>query len=365
MNSTSRPATHRQIASISAVAVLLLAACSGGGADDGPAAPDPDADGSSEASNGADDDLDALIAAAQEEGSLTLYGAPSQEALQADATAFQEQYGVSVEIVQIVAGPLTVRADQEFQSGQAMADVLMTTDTVAMDRWYEEGYLTDLPDVDYPPASEPNYAPIQSIGQGILYNSDEVSEADLPQTWGDLLGSEWSGRIVVGSPRIGPGYIGVYHALLQDEQYGEAYFEELSGQEPRVLESPALLAQSIVSGDAAIGFTAFEYLASNIKRDSPDAPVEFQYLDIAPIVQTNVALVADGPNPAAAELFVRWMMSEDGQPVHNGEFRATSPLGEYETTLTSVPEDKAVQYPPEEVVAQHDAIIALFDRLYG
>lgn len=307
----------------------------------------------------------ALIDAAKAEGRVVLYGSPSEAALASDAAAFEAEYGIPVEFIRLVAGPLTQRVETEAQAGAVAADVVMSSDVVALNRWAEDGTLIPLPDIEYPDRTD-HFAPVQIIGQGIIYNSDEVPADQLPQTWGDLLDPKWNGRIALSSPRIGPGIVTLYYGILQDEQYGRAFFEQLAAVEPRVLETDVLVSQSVASGEAAIGFTAFEYLATNIKRDSPDAPIAFTYLDIAPILQTHISMLAGAPHPNAGELFTRWMMTEAGQVAHNGNSRASSPLGDLPGgTLPLAPSDKSRVYAGADVAGEHEAIINLFDELFN
>jgi ABC-type Fe3+ transport system substrate-binding protein len=59
--------------------------------------------------------------------------------------------------------------------------------------------------------------------------------------------------------------------------------------------------------------------------------------------------VAKAAHAKASELFVRWMMSQEGQIAFNGNHRSSSPLGPLPGTAT--PPDKSVQRtePPDAV----------------
>lgn len=364
----SKPMASLWLTGLSVLA-LAVAACAAPaapvatGAAPAPAAPAAPAATPTRAPAASDIADAALISAAKAEGSIVLYATPSQLALQADAEGFQKKYGITVNYIRLVAGPLTQRVDTEVKAGRVQADAIMTADTVALDRWSKENVLKKLPEIKYPKTTD-YYAPVQIIGQGLVYNTRLVSKADLPKTWSDVLDAKWSGKIAIGNPRIGPGYMTLYYALQADAKYGKGFFTKLAQLKPRVVESDVLVAQSVASGEASMGFTAFPYLAANIKKDSPAAPIDFAYLDIATVLPTNIALVTQAPHANAADLFVRWMMSSEGQKAHNGDGRASSPLGDLEGTLPMPPQDKSRVIPAQDVAKEQRNIIAMFDEMF-
>src|SRR5690554_4858101 len=62
---------------------------------------------------GADDGLDALIAAAQEEGSLTWYSVPAEAIAQEVSDAFEAEFGISVEFQRLASSDLSTRYSAE------------------------------------------------------------------------------------------------------------------------------------------------------------------------------------------------------------------------------------------------------------
>ncbi|MFO1190521.1 MAG: extracellular solute-binding protein [Alphaproteobacteria bacterium] len=306
----------------------------------------------------------ALIAAAKADGSLTLYGSSSVDALKADAEGFQKAYGIPVTYQQLVSSPLTARVDQEIKVGRVNVDVIISADPATLKRWVAEGHAAKLPDVKFPRQTE-YLAPIQIIFQGILFNTAMIPKNDPPKDWNDVVNPKYNGKIVLGSPRIGPSFATLFYSLWKDPKYGEPFFQKLADMKARVVQTPTLLAQSVASGEAAIGFTGIPYSAVNITNTNKGAPIDYAYLNKVTMASTYVMLTAKGPKPNAGRLFAQWLMSREGQIAHNGDDRASSLLGSLPGTLPAAPMDRVdADLDAEDVSKEQQALIAMFDRLF-
>ncbi len=305
-----------------------------------------------------------MIAAAKKDGSLTVYTASSAAALKADAAAFQKAYGIPVTYTQMTSGPMAARVDQEIKAGRINADVIISADTTTLYRWVAAGELGKLPDMKFPDRTD-NLAPIQTIYQSLFYNTAGVAKADIPKQWNDVLNPRFAGKIVMGSPRIGPAYAMQYYALLKDPNYGEAFFQKLAAQRPRIVQTPALVAQLTASGEVMIAFNGIPYDAANIVMTNPSAPIAYTYIDPITTARTYVGINAKAQKPDAARLFAAWLMSPEGQQIHNGENRASSLLGNLPGTLAA-PDQKRVRndLTVNKVTMEYQTVIALFDRLF-
>lgn len=305
-----------------------------------------------------------LIAAAKADGSLTVYTASSVASLKADAEAFEKAYGIPVTYTQMTSGPMAARVDQEIKAGRINPDVLISADTTTLFRWIAGGHIGKLPDVKFPDRTE-FMAPIQSIYQGVFYNTAAVSKADIPKRWEDVLNPKFAGKIVIGSPRIGPAYAMQYFALLKDPRYGEAFFQKLAAQRPRIVQTPAQVAQLTASGEAVIAFNGIPYDAANIVMANPSAPIAYTYLEPITTARTFVVLNAKAQKPNAARLFAAWLMSPEGQVTHNGSNRASSLLGNLPGTLEAPDQSKVrTDLTVNKVAMEYQAVIAYFDRTF-
>lgn len=305
-----------------------------------------------------------MIAAAKADGALAVYTGSSAASLQADAAAFEKAYGIKVNFTQMTSGPLGARVDQEIKAGRIIADVIISADATTLYRWVAGGYLGKLPDGPFPDRTDA-LAPIQTIYQSVFYNTQGVPKDQVPKSWNDLLHARYAGRVVIGSPRIGTAYATQYLALMKEPGLGEAFFQKLAAHKPRIVATPALVAQLVASGEALVAFNGIPYDAANIVTANPGAPIAYTYLDPVTTARTYVGINARAAKMNAARLFAAWLMSVEGQTVHNGSNRASSLLGNLPGTLAA-PDLKRVraEYTVNKVTMEYQNIINFFDKTF-
>ena len=197
---------------LAVVMVLSLAAC--GSKSDTPAATTaaPAADGTTAAATDAPkeeskypsyfDGMDDLIAAAQAEGELTVYGSCEEEYLAAACEHFQEVFGIKVNYQRLSTGEVQAKIEEE--KGNPSADVWFggTTDpyNVLAKEDLLESYAAQnashlLSDMYKDPDGK-WYGIYKGI-LGFMVNTDELARLNLeaPADWADLLKPEYEGLI--------------------------------------------------------------------------------------------------------------------------------------------------------------------------
>ena len=187
---------------------LALTACSSGGGTSAPAAASSAPAAASEAASTAEaggeaaEGMDALIAAAQEEGELVVYGSCEEAYLQAACEHFEELYGIKVQYQRLSTGEVQAKIEEE--KGNPSADVWFggTTDPyneAARDgllEAYEAENAKNLSGDMYRDAEGKWYGIYKGI-LGFMVNKDELERLgiDAPQDWQDLLDEKYQGLI--------------------------------------------------------------------------------------------------------------------------------------------------------------------------
>ena len=149
------------------------------------------------------EEIDAdLIAAAQEEGELTVYGSCEEDYLNAACDHFEELYGIKVNRQRLSTGEVQAKIEEE--AGNPSADVWFggTTDpynVCAKEGWlepYEAKNASHLIGPAYRDADGCWYGIYKGI-LGFMVNTDELERMGLeaPQDWQDLLKEEYKGLI--------------------------------------------------------------------------------------------------------------------------------------------------------------------------
>jgi putative spermidine/putrescine transport system substrate-binding protein len=264
-------------------------------------------------------DMDALIAAAQEEGELNVIALPPDWANYGEIIeTFGEKYDIKVNSAQPDAASQdeinaanqlrgTDRAPDVFDLGQSVA--LANTDLFAP---YQVSTWDDIPaEFKHPDGLWVNdYGGYMSVG----YDSEEVPEVTALE---DLMGPDFRGKVALnGDPtQAGAAFSGVVMAAVanggspDDIAPGVEWFGELddAGNFLPVDPTPA----TVQSGQTPVVID-WDYLNASLTKDVPswrvmvpeDAPIAGYYFQ---------AINKDAPHPAAARLWQEFLYSDEGQ----------------------------------------------------
>lgn len=364
----SRPRSRRTIVGISLLASLsMLAAACGGDDDDGEtsaetteaaaaattaaaatAAPEesdttaaagsgdettvPAAGGTDTTADAADAaEWDAVVAAAKEEGSVTIYSGQALDNLNSLADRFKEEYGITVEVVRAVDNDLHAKLQAERDTGSAIADVMVNA-TLA---WQLEKSAEDwFTPVDLPAFDNPDYNSELNISEKSDYFVSNAAvltygwNTDLwPQGlsgYEDLLDPELKGKIGVIEPTAG-SIVDFY--LYLEEEYGPEFVEGLAAQEPRIYPSSLPMGEALVSGEIAAG----SFVQVQTFDKELGAPTDSGLADTIWGAIFNAAVMSNAPHPNAAQVLANFIITPEGQEAI--AFRAASSLPDIEGTV--------------------------------
>jgi iron(III) transport system substrate-binding protein len=144
---------------------------------------------------------------------------------------------------------------------------------------------------------------------GIAYNPNQVSAAEAPKKWEDLLDPKWKDSINVKVSNSGLQH-GVWYMLLPI--LGADYFKKFGDQKPRAFDSYVQQYGRLVDGQDKIIMGA-QY-SGYIEFKAKGAPLAFVFPETGvPAVPETYGIVDQAPHPNAAELFMDWFLSTVGQ----------------------------------------------------
>ncbi len=262
-------------------------------------------------------EIDALIAEAKKEGSVSVYAVVDERMIQEVQRAFTDEYGIELSYMRATAAEISQRFSAEAEAGAPVADVVLTLDDGFLGDAAAAGTIQSLKDADIPgypnelaaEAVLEDTAIVQLAQLALAYNTDAVDEM---KDWEDLLDPALTGKVATASPDNG-----IYNALFYKlaEEYGDEFLEELGGQIGRVYSSGSQIIEALGSGEAhAVAGT----LAAAIDiAQSQGAPVEAVVPETTLLAPTVMAMSAEAPHPAAARLLAYFLTTEAGQEVLN------------------------------------------------
>jgi iron(III) transport system substrate-binding protein len=185
---------------------------------------------------------DTRVAEARREGKVVWHTALALDSAQRLATRFEQTFpGIKVEVNRSGSERILQRIMQELQAGIKNADVVNTSDTGHYVFFKRQGLLAR-----YTPAGAERLSPLFRDRDGmawgwrafplvIPYNTKQVSAADAPKTWRDLLDPRWKDRLVVAHP----GYAGsvITQILALANLYGWDFWTRLAKNRPMLVQS--------------------------------------------------------------------------------------------------------------------------------
>jgi ABC-type Fe3+ transport system substrate-binding protein len=217
------------------------------------------------------------------------------------------------------------------------------------------------------------YTGFAASGYGIMFNTRYMRANNLPapKEWDDLKKPVYFGHVGISAPsRSGTTHLTV-ETILQGEGWekGWATMLEMGGNFTQVSDRSFGVPDAVNSGQYGVGIV-IDFFGLSAKASG--FPVEFVYPSVTTIVPANVGIIANAKNRNAAEAFVEFLLSEEGQqilldpkiqrlPVRPASY-AKAPAG-YPNPFTDSNLGAKVNFNADVSEARYELLNSLFDRI--
>jgi iron(III) transport system substrate-binding protein len=274
---------------------------------------------------------------------LVIYNAQHQELLEEILPRFEEETGLKVELRE---GKDLEMANQIVAEGaDSPADVFLTENSPAMSIVDNAGLFAPVSDAALAPIP-PQYVPSSKNWTGFLarstvtiYNSEQATDADMPDSILDFAEPEWKDRISF-SP-TGADFQAIVSAVLASE--GEqATADWLAGLKENglVLQNNLVVLQSVNEGDveAGIAYHYYWYRDQAEAGDNSDSSQLHFFGDQDPgafVSVSGAGVLASSEHAEDAQRFVEFLTSTEGQQAIADSYALEYPLN----PEASLPED--------------------------
>ncbi|MFT4042612.1 MAG: extracellular solute-binding protein [Gordonia sp. (in: high G+C Gram-positive bacteria)] len=202
----------------------------------------------------------------------------------------------------------------EKASGKYVGDVVLHGDT-EVDDLKTKGYLEKFTpagasNLAHPEYSDPDgyaYSPFH-LYNGVLYNTSELTEKDVPRTWAQLADPKWKGQFLIVAAN-GVTSLRTYANLVYNKKLGPAeqnYLKQILAN-GTVTNTFSDVLTKVIEGDYK--FSIFGPGSGTLKSKARGLPIDFA--DSVLTLHNNLwsAVSAHAPHPNAAKLFDAFQFS--------------------------------------------------------
>ncbi|MBT0779090.1 extracellular solute-binding protein [Paracoccus versutus] len=280
--------------------------------------------GMASAETAAGTNFDEILAGAKTEGKLTVWGSFPQktETHAALIKAFNERFGLETQLEWVPNPPITSNSraltekagggsvSMDIIAGSSMEDTVLMADQGLITKFpWTEVFGEQLPAIkdleeqmfdEYRDVALPYYV----IAYGFGWNPNFIDDADVPETYDDLLDPKWKGKIGFNSffaPININSYVIGYDGAVE-------YAKALFANQP-VFEKGTLAVQNaVISG--AVPFGVINSIGA-FTSERTGEPLKFKLpSDIIALSNLHIYVPEGAPHPNTARLFTAWMAVE-------------------------------------------------------
>lgn len=183
----------------------------------------------------------------------------------------------------------------------------------------------------------------------VLYNTKLVSTQNLPKRYEDLLNPFWKDKMILEQDKID-----WFTAMLEilGRESGLKYMRGLSRQNPMLRVGQSLITQLVAAGEASLQINGNAVTVNRLKQKG--APIDWVAPGPLPGLMVGVGLVSQAPHPAAARLFVDFLLSKEGQQLYQSAGRLVA--------RSDLPQDESMKVRGAQIVPVDPAWAENFDE---
>jgi iron(III) transport system substrate-binding protein len=251
-------------------------------------------------------------------GPLTVYSGREEELVAPLFEMFTEETGTEVEVRYGDSAELAATIAEEGENSPA--DVFFAQDPGSLgsveDQLAEQPSETlELVDERFRDA-EGRWTGTSGRSRVLVYNTDALTEDEVPDTVADLIDPKWEGRIGVAPTNASFQAFVTGMRLSEGDQATRQWLTDLKELNPKIYESNTPTVEATAAGEIDLGLVNHYYLYL-VEEEQPDAPIANHFLaagDPGALVSVaGAAVPARSDQSDDAQSFVDFLLTEDAQ----------------------------------------------------
>ena len=256
---------------------------------------------------------DDIYAKAKTEGAFGLYVGGPTAPWEATARIFEQRYpGIKVSITGGFSNILDKKIDLQLKDNKLEADAAIFQTLQDFVRWKAEGRLLafkpagfEAIDSTFKDADGAFYG-VMVIAMPYMYNTQNVSAADVPNSALDFLKPQFRGKMVTPYPADDDVTLWLFHTIVM--KYSWDYMDKYMANKPNFIQGHLGQQRSIASGQNWVTFDSIFNITEPEKKAGKPVDSHFSTVDATPIWPLTGAIFKDAAHPNAAKLFLAWLL---------------------------------------------------------
>ena len=302
------------------------------------------------------------------DGPLTIYSGREEELVAPLFEMFNEETGIEVEVRYGDSAELAATIAEE--GGNSPADLFWAQDPGSLGS--VESQLVELPEeiLDRVDTrfrdTEGRWVGTSGRSRVIVYNTDALSEDEVPDSVFDLTDPTWKGRVGIAPTNASFQAFVTAMRLSEGDEKTRQWLLDLKKNDPKEYEKNTPIVEAAAAGEIDVGLVNHYYLYL-VKEEQPDAPIANRFLapgDPGALVSVaGAAVLASSDQEDDAERFVEFLLSDEAQRFYVDEAEeAEYPLVEGIEPKEGLPPLEELEGPDVDLTsfgAEHEATIEL------
>ena len=258
-------------------------------------------------------------------GKLIIYSGRSESLVDPIIRQFKEATGIDVQVK--YAGTAALAATLLEEGDNSPADVFYAQDPGGMAA--VSGMMTRLPSdiMELTPqwarSAEGRWVGVTGRARVVVYGTDQLTEADLPDDLWGFTEPEWKGR--VGWAPTNGSFQAMVTALraVWGEQRTEEWLRAMIDNDVKIYPKNTPQVAAAAAGEIDVGLVNHYYLYRFLAEEGEDFPARNAHLRAGGpgsiVLVSGAGILETAENPENAEAFIRFLLSPVGQQYFSGQ----------------------------------------------
>lgn len=258
---------------------------------------------------------------------LVVYSGRAENLIEPLLDRFEKATGVDVEVR--YGGSAELAAQILEEGGNRKADVFLSQDAGALGALAREGVLDQIPQADLDKvdarfrAKDGTWVGVSGRARVFIYDPDEVTQAELPESVAELASPAWKGRL--GIPPTNASFQAFVTAMrvTTGEAKTKAWLDAIKDN-AKVYENNIQIRDAVDAGEIDAGLVNHYYLYEKIAEVGADKVKARHHFfgngDVGALVNVSgVGILQGTERRADAARFVSFMLGEEAQRYYSDE----------------------------------------------